>query len=98
MRCTIDQGSRANSRRQPTISAPLSVSKGPSQEKTKALVYLHRWARRCRRIDQLRMTMAIEGVVHDQAAGLHVGVADGRADETETGLFQGATHGLGFGS
>src|SRR5690606_31790962 len=94
-RCTIDQGSRANSLRNPTISAPLNLSKAYSRRKSKWLVYPHRQVRR-RRSGQRRMPMAVGGVIHDQSAGLHVGVTDGRADEAETGLFQGSTHGLGL--
>ena len=35
-------------------------------------------------------------MVHDHAAGLHEGVADGRPDEVEAGLAQRLAHGLGF--
>ena len=36
-------------------------------------------------------------VVHDHARGLHERVADGRADEGETGFFQRFTHGFSLG-
>ena len=36
-------------------------------------------------------------MVIDHAGGLHEGVADGRPDEGEAGLFQGFAHGFGFG-
>lgn len=48
-------------------------------------------------VDQVRVTVAVLGVVHDHARGLHEGVADGRPHEGEAGLFQGFTHGFGFG-
>ncbi len=48
-------------------------------------------------VDQVRVAVAVLGVVHDHARGLHEGVADGRPDEGEAGLFQGFAHGLGFG-
>ncbi len=48
-------------------------------------------------VGQVRVTVAVLGVVHDHARGLHERVANGRADEGETGLFQGAAHGFGLG-
>ena len=56
-------------------------------------------------VRQGRVAIAIPGVVHDHARGLHQRVANGRADERETGLFQafahlhgGRRHGRHFGS
>jgi len=46
---------------------------------------------------QLSVAVARGGVVHDHAAGLHEGVANGRADEGKPGFFQAFAHGLGFG-
>ena len=48
-------------------------------------------------VGQVRVTVAVLGVVHDHAAGLHERVANGRADKGETGLFQGFAHGFGLG-
>ncbi len=45
-------------------------------------------------VGQVRVTVAVLSVVHDHARGLHEGVANGRADEGETGFFQGFAHGL----
>lgn len=45
-------------------------------------------------VDQVRVTVAVLGVVHDHARGLHEGVADGRTNESETGFFQGFAHGF----
>ncbi len=47
-------------------------------------------------VGQVRVTVAVLGVVHDHAAGLHEGVANGRPDESETGFFQGFAHSLSF--
>ena len=56
-------------------------------------------------VRQGRVAIAIPGVVHDHARSLHQRVANGRADERETGLFQafahlhgGRRHGRHFGS
>ena len=48
-------------------------------------------------VGQVRVTVAVLGVVHDHAAGLHERVANGRADKGETGLFQGFAHRFGLG-
>lgn len=48
-------------------------------------------------VDQIRVTVAVLSVVHDHARGLHEGIANGRPDKGETGFFQRATHGFGFG-
>lgn len=48
-------------------------------------------------VGQVRVTVAVLSVVHDHPAGLHEGVANGRADEGEAGFFQGATHGFSLG-
>ena len=48
-------------------------------------------------VGQVRVTVAVLGVVHDHAAGLHEGVANGRADKGEAGFFQGLAHGFGLG-
>lgn len=48
-------------------------------------------------VDELRVAVAILGVVHDHARGLHQRVANGRADEREPGLFQGFAHRQCFG-
>ncbi len=47
-------------------------------------------------VGQNRVTVAVLGVVHDHARGLHECVANGRADKGEAGFFQGFTHGFGF--
>lgn len=49
-------------------------------------------------VGQLRVTVAILGVVHDHARGLHERVANGRSDEGEAGFFQGTAHGFGLRS
>ncbi len=41
---------------------------------------------------QLGVAVAVLGVVHDHARGLHQGVANGRPDEGEPGLFQTFAH------
>lgn len=41
---------------------------------------------------QLGVAVAVLGVVHDHARGLHQGVADGRPDEGEPGFFQPFAH------
>ena len=41
---------------------------------------------------QLGVAVAVLGVVHDHARGLHQGVANGRPDEGEPGLFQAFAH------
>lgn len=46
---------------------------------------------------QLVVAVAVGGVVHHHAGGLHEGVADGRANEIETGLAQRLAHRLGLG-
>src|SRR5476649_55116 len=46
---------------------------------------------------ELRVTKASDQVVVDHAGGLHVGVADGRADELETAIEQVLAHRIGFG-
>lgn len=43
-------------------------------------------------VRQQRVAVAIAGVVHDHARSLHQGVANGRADERETGFFQALAH------
>lgn len=43
-------------------------------------------------VRQLRVAIAIPGVVHDHARGLHQGIANGRPDERETGFFQAFAH------
>ena len=43
-------------------------------------------------VDELRVAVAVPGVVHDHARGLHQRVANGRPDERETGLFQAFAH------
>jgi len=48
-------------------------------------------------VDQLRVAVAVLSVIHDHARGLHQRVANGRADEGETGLFQGLAHCQRFG-
>ncbi len=48
-------------------------------------------------VDQLRVAVAVLGVVHDHARGLHQRVANGRADEGEPGFFQGLAHRQRFG-
>lgn len=48
-------------------------------------------------VDQLRVAVAVLGVVHDHARGLHQRVANGRTDEGESGLFQGLAHRQRFG-
>ena len=48
-------------------------------------------------VGQIRVTVAVPGVVHDHARGLHEGIANGRPNECETGFFQRAAHGFGFG-
>ncbi len=48
-------------------------------------------------VGQVRVTVAVLSVVHDHPGGLHERVADGRADEGETGFFQRFTHGFSFG-
>ncbi len=48
-------------------------------------------------VDELRVAVAILGVIHDHARGLHQRVANGRSDEREPGLFQAFAHGNGFG-
>ena len=40
------------------------------------------------------MSVAFDQVVVDHAAGLHEGIANGRAYEFETGFFEGLTHGV----
>ncbi len=46
---------------------------------------------------ELRVAVAVLGVVHDHARGLHQRVANGRSDEREPGLFQGFAHRQRFG-
>ncbi len=48
-------------------------------------------------VGQVRVTVAVLSVVHDHARGLHERVANGWANEGETGFFQGFAHGLGLG-
>lgn len=43
-------------------------------------------------VRQHRVAIAILGVVHDHARGLHQRVTNGRADERETSLFQAFAH------
>ncbi len=43
-------------------------------------------------VRQHRVAIAILGVIHDHAAGLHQGVANGRPDKGETGFFQAFAH------
>ena len=43
-------------------------------------------------VRQLRVAVAIAGVIHDHARSLHQGVANGRANEGEAGLFQAFAH------
>lgn len=43
-------------------------------------------------VRQRRVAIAIPGVVHDHARGLHQRVANGRADEGKPGLFQAFAH------
>lgn len=47
-------------------------------------------------VGQVRVTVAVLSVIHDHARGLHERVANGRADEGETGFFQGFAHGFSF--
>lgn len=48
-------------------------------------------------VDQLRVAVTVLSVIHDHARSLHQCVANGWADEGETGLFQGLAHGQRFG-
>lgn len=48
-------------------------------------------------VGQIRVTVAVLGVVHDHARGLHERVANGRAGKGETGFFECAAHSFGFG-
>lgn len=48
-------------------------------------------------VDELRVAVAILGVIHNHARGLHQCVANGRTDEREPGLFQGFAHRQRFG-
>ncbi len=48
-------------------------------------------------VGELRVAVAVLGVVHDHARGLHQRVANGRADERESGLFQAFAHRQRFG-
>ncbi len=48
-------------------------------------------------VDELRVAVAVLSVVHDHARGLHQCVANGRADERESGLFQAFAHRQRFG-
>ncbi|MDB5993488.1 MAG: hypothetical protein JWP42_624 [Pseudomonas sp.] len=43
-------------------------------------------------VGQGRVAIAIPGVVHDHSRGLHQRVANGRADERESGFFQAFAH------
>ncbi len=43
-------------------------------------------------VGQLRVAVAITGVIHDHARGLHQRVANGRPDEGEAGFFQAFAH------
>lgn len=43
-------------------------------------------------VGELRVAVAVLRVVHDHAGGLHQRVANGRADEGETGFFQRFAH------
>ena len=43
-------------------------------------------------VGQLRVAVAVPGVVHDHARSLHQRVANGRSDEREPGLFQTFAH------
>jgi len=43
-------------------------------------------------VRQLRVAVAVPGVIHDHARSLHQRVANGRPDERETGLFQAFAH------
>ncbi len=47
-------------------------------------------------VGQVRVTVAVLGVVHDHARGLHERVADGRSDERKAGFFQGFAHRFRF--
>ncbi len=48
-------------------------------------------------VGELRVAVAIPGVVHDHARGLHQRVANGRTDEGEAGFFQRLAHCQRFG-
>lgn len=48
-------------------------------------------------VGELRVAVTVLSVIHDHARGLHQCVANGRADEGETGLFQGLAHRQRFG-
>ncbi len=48
-------------------------------------------------VGELRVAVAILGVVHDHARGLHQRVANGRTDEGEAGFFQRFAHCQRFG-
>ncbi len=45
-------------------------------------------------VDQVRVTVAVLGVVHDHARGLHERVTDGRADKGEAGFLECFAHGF----
>ena len=47
-------------------------------------------------INDLLSAKAVDGVIVDHAGGLHMGVADGRADELEAALVQILTQRIGF--
>ncbi len=48
-------------------------------------------------VDELRVAVAVAGVIHDHARGLHQRVANGRTDEREASLFQAFAHRQRFG-
>lgn len=43
-------------------------------------------------VHQLRVAVAVPGVIHDHARSLHKRIANGWADERETGFFQAFAH------
>lgn len=49
-------------------------------------------------LGQLRIPIAINGMVHHHPGGLHVRVADSRANEGEPSLLHSLAHGFSFGS
>ena len=45
-------------------------------------------------VRQLSVAVAMGGVIHNHATGLHEGITNGRSDEREAGFFQAFAHGF----
>src|SRR4029434_10402635 len=80
-----------------TFNGVSTEEKRPWEAEVGPSTYLLLWGNRFGvPINDLLSAKAVDGVIIDHASGLHMGVADGRADELEAALTQILSQRVGF--